>query len=152
MRNEPYAGMGRVNKSEGLYLKGEKKEKVERAFYIVDQWASVPIALLDDRPDATANDKLIYLSINSFADRGTGSAFPSQKGLVKRASKCERVIRDTIKHLVEIGWATKIRRGQGKVNITILHGRKGQKFTKERLKNIKDVVEGKIADFRKSNR
>ena len=151
MKDKPYAGMGNVSKSEGLYLKKEKKSQSRTAFYLVDQWAGEPIELLDD-PDARANDKLIYLAVSSFADRGMGSAFPTQKALVKRASRCVTVITRTITHLVEIGWATKIRRGQGRANITILHSRKWQKFIKSQLKHIKSVVEGKIDDFRRANR
>ncbi|TET65292.1 MAG: hypothetical protein E3J56_15885 [Candidatus Aminicenantes bacterium] len=151
MKDEPYAGMGNVSKSEGLYLKNEKKSQSRTAFYLVDQWAGEPIALLDDT-DARANDKLIYLTISSFADRGSGSAFPTQERLVKRASRCKRVIGETITHLVKIGWATKIRRGQGRANIVILHSHKCQKFTKSQLEHIKEIVKGKIADFRKANR
>lgn len=150
MRNEPYAGMGKVSKSEGLYLKNEKKPQT--AFYLAgDQWASVPVALMDD-PSSVPNDYLIYLVINSFVDRATGTAFPTQERLTKRTKRCVRVIRESIQHLVDIGWATKIRRGLNKSNITILHASKGQKFTKEQLKKIKDVIEGKIANFRRANR
>jgi len=150
MKNEPYAGMGEVTKNEGLYL--ENKKKPQMAFYLAhDQWASVPVALMDD-PTSVPNDYIVYLVVNSFVDRVTATAFPTYKRITKRAKRCLSVIAKTMSHLVEIGWATKIKRGQGRADITILHARKGQKFTKEQLKAIKDVVEGKITDFRKSNR
>ena len=143
MRDEPYPGMGKVSKSEGLYL---KKKKPQFTFYIQDQYANEPIPLLDD-PEAKANDKLIYLAISSFVNRADGTAFPKQERMTKRASRCRKTINKTINHLVKIGWATTIRRGQGRSNITILHGYKGQKFTKKELKNIRDKINHKTANF-----
>ena len=151
MRREPYAGMGKVSKAKGLYLKNEKKSQT--AFYLAgNQFATVPMTLILDR-EALANDLLIYLSVNSFVDRETGTAFPTQEKIAERAKRRDvRTIRNGINHLAKIGWATKIQRGLNKSNIVILHAFKHQKFTKAQLENIKNMIEGKVAGFRRANR
>ncbi|MBW2995468.1 helix-turn-helix domain-containing protein [Candidatus Woesearchaeota archaeon] len=150
MRDKPYEGMGNVSKAKGLFL--EKKKEKRMSFYLSEvPWASVPVPMQDD-PEAKGNDLLVYLAINSFADKETATAFPSQEKLTKRAKRKRKTVMETISHLVEIGWATKIRRGQGKANITVLHHYKGEKFTKEQLNNIKELVKKKINNYWQSSR
>ena len=112
-------------------------------FLAADRFVSIPFELMMDK-DSKGNDLLSYLAISSFADKETGIAWPKTDKIAERAKKSKKVIIGAIKHLENIKWATKIRRGQGKVNIIILHARKEQDFSKAEKEKIKQDVEQKV--------
>lgn len=119
------------------------KESKSIFFLAGDRFVSIPFDLMKDIK-SKGNDLLVYLAVNSYADRETGVAWPKQKNIAIRAKRSAKVIGKAVSHLVEIGWATKIRRGQGLPNIIILHARKGQVFGKIRQKEIIKIVETKV--------
>lgn len=115
-------------------------------FLAGDRFTCIPSSLMIDK-DSKGNDLLVYLAVNFYADRTTGVAFINQQKIIDRSKKSEPTVTKAISHLCEIGWATKIRRGQGKVNITILHAFKKQKFTDRQIREIRKDVENKINNF-----
>lgn len=119
------------------------KESKSIFFLAGDRFVSIPYNLMTDS-DSKGSDLLIYLAVNSYADRETGVAWPKQKNIALRAKRKSKAIGAAVNHLVEIGWATKIRRGQGLPNVIILHARKGQFFGKTRKKEIIKIVETKV--------
>lgn len=138
MKDKPYAGMGNVNKEEGLCLK-EKKEK-GMSFYFPHGFFMMAGDFLPDN-DVEANDILIFSAISSFADNTRRTCYPTQETISKLARRCRKVTMRTIKHLVEIGWLTKIRRGLNKPNNYIVHFCKDQEFTKEEIKSAKKWID-----------
>lgn len=146
MRDKPYLGMGNVDKAEGLYLKEKRKEE-RIAISIPGGFAQIPIPFLIKDSTVIANDILVYNALSAFANNITKIGYPLLRTISKVARRNERLVMETIKHLVEIGWTTKIRRGQGKSNIYKLHFYKGQKFTRKELKNTKKAINDEIAKF-----
>jgi len=119
------------------------------SFYLAGvQWASIPIALMDDK-DSVGSDYIIYAAISSFINKETGTAFPKQEKLAERAKKSRSYISKMLRHLVKIRWATRIKRGLGRSDIVILHSYKNQKFTKSELSEIEAEIDARIATFLK---
>jgi len=140
MKDEPYPGMGKVSKAEGLCLK-EKKEK-RMSFYFPYGFFVMAGDFIPDS-DVEANDILVFSAISSFADNTKRTCYPTQKTISKLARRNLRLTMETIKHLVKIGWLTKIRRGLNKPNNYIVHFYKGQKFTKKGISDAKNWINGK---------
>jgi len=149
MRDKPYAGMGNVSKVKGLYLKEEKKDKkIRHAFIsrIKKGYASVPNELLFD-PDITTPAKTCYAIIDAFADVDEGMTFRGYETIGKCMAVGSSRISQLIKELVEKGWATTIRRGLNRTNITKLHSYQGEKVDEKTKKKLIAEVEAKIAIY-----
>lgn len=138
MRDKPYPGMGNVDKEEGLCLK--KKKDKEMSFYFPGGFFMMSGDFMPDC-DVEANDILVFSAISSFADNTKRTCYPTQETISKRARRNLRLTMETIKHLVKIGWLTKIRRGLNKPNNYIVHFYKKQKFTEEERREAKNWID-----------
>lgn len=138
MKNTPYAGMGNVNKEEGLCLKKEKDK--EMGLFFPGGFFMMPGDFIPDH-DVEDNDILIFTAINSFADNSKRTCYPTQKTISKLARRNLKLTGKIIQHLVEIGWLTKMRRGLNKANNYIVHTFKNQEFTEEKKKEAKDWID-----------
>lgn len=116
------------------------KERTIPVYLLGEPFVVIPYNLIMDK-NSIGSDLLVYLAIASFL-HGRQWGLPSQKEIMKRAKYTSiTTIKTIISHLVEIGWATKIRRGLTQTNIIILHARKGQTVGTKRRKEIKDTIE-----------
>ena len=101
----------------------------------------IPFKLIIDK-DSKGSDLLVYLAVSSYADWSKRTALASQEEIMERSKFTSvRTIKSTMSHLVEIGWATKIRRGLTQTNIVILHAKKNEKISERELKKIRDEIE-----------
>lgn len=146
MKNKPYAGMGNVDKEEGLCLK-KRNEGRRIIVSIPGGFVQVPIPFLRSDPEVRDNDILVYNALGSFVNNVSKVSWPFLKTVSKVARRNEQLVTRTVQHLVKISWITKIRRGLGKSNIYMLHLYKKQKFTKKELENYKKAADEEISRF-----
>ena len=150
MRNKPYAGMGNVSKTEGLCSKEKKKDKkTYHAFIsrIKKGYATVPNELLFD-PNITTPAKACYAIIDAFASADEGMTFRGYETIGKCMTVVSSRISQLVKELVKKGWATSIRRGLNRTNITKLHSYRGEKVNNKKRKQLIAEVEAKIHIYR----
>lgn len=147
MRNEPYPGMGNVSKAEGLYLRKEKK-KLHHAFIgkIKKGYAAVPNEFLFD-PDISTPAKTCYAIIDAYSDVDEGITFRGYETIGKCMKVGSSLISQLVKELIKKGWATSIRRGLNRTNITKIHSYQWEKMDKEKRKKIIADVEAKIRSY-----
>lgn len=147
----PIPGMGQKSKAEALYL--EKREWNEEepntrhqtaVFTTAPLFAQVPVLLLLD-PKIQPQPKTLYAVYHSFCvtkqlDENP-ITFVSQRRIgIEYLGFTQQAISRWTKILEKEGWLSIIRQGQGRSNIIILHGFKGQKITlKQKKFYIKEV-------------
>lgn len=116
------------------------RERTIPSFLLTEPVVIIPLKLIEDK-NAKASDILVYLAIASLI-HGRQWGTPLQKEIMERSKYTStRTMMRTITHLVEIGWATKTRRGLTQANIVILHAKKNQKLTERQKKTIRDIIE-----------
>jgi Helix-turn-helix domain len=75
----------------------------------------VPVAILLD-PEITLADLKVYTALASFQGSNDDS-YPSRDAIVERCGAALETVSRSVKHLVELGWIERDRRGLNKTNI-----------------------------------
>lgn len=79
------------------------------------------------KSDLTANAKLVYAMLLSYAWGAKDHARPGQDRIAKQCGLSKRTVIRAIKELSSAGFLTILRRGRGWTNIYVLHFKKRQR-------------------------
>lgn len=147
MRDEPYLGMGKASKAEGLYLQKEEKEENHKMpiFSRETPSAHIPVELIKDK-SVLIPTRFLYIFYRTFTDNKFRFAFVGQKRIAKELERSPRTISKQLAELGKAGWLTKIKRGQGHVDIIILHQYKSEIITEKEKKAYKLETEKRIKE------